>query len=203
MALQPIKDEIVRRTDALVTEFQVPLHQSLLAEAEQARQVAEEAGNASAMVAALRLKAELTNQLDASAKSNNPVQCGTAELVRSLIGLFLEYGYKLKLEPLQPDEAYDIDRALRAMNRPPADSCAEEPSALSVQVVATLASAPAATARPEPTEIGTTEVFENRAWIQLVLIPGASVPKWEIRNNGGALLGYRSKHADAVALARP
>ena len=119
MAMQPIKDEIVRRTDALVTESKVPLHQSLLAEAEQARQVAEEAGNASAMVAALRLKAELTNQLDASAKSTKPVQCGTAELARSLIGLFLEYGYKLKLEPLQPGEAYDIDRALRAMNRPP------------------------------------------------------------------------------------
>jgi hypothetical protein len=43
--------------------------ESLIKEAEVAREVAEQAGNGSAMVAAIKLKAELTGQLNAAAPS--------------------------------------------------------------------------------------------------------------------------------------
>jgi len=69
MANPAIKAEIARRQEAAAISSQVTL-ESLISECEQARQLAEQAGNASAMVSATQLKAKLTGRLidDAEAR---------------------------------------------------------------------------------------------------------------------------------------
>jgi hypothetical protein len=71
MAMESIRAEIQRRQEAAARESGVTL-QSLIKQAEEARAVAEQAGNASAMVAAIQLKAKLTGQLgDVSAPAQS------------------------------------------------------------------------------------------------------------------------------------
>jgi hypothetical protein len=64
LAMQPIKDAIERGRTAVVDDAGATV-KSLIEEAERAREVAEQSGNASAMVSAVQLKARLTGQLDA------------------------------------------------------------------------------------------------------------------------------------------
>jgi hypothetical protein len=90
MAMGPIRDEIRRRQAAIAADADVTVR-SLIDEVEAARAVAEGAENASAMVAAIKLKAELTGNLDAreapkSDQSDRPTDiAGTAAAIVQLL----------------------------------------------------------------------------------------------------------------------
>lgn len=92
MALLPIKDEIRRRLAAIATEANVTA-KSLIAEAEVARETAEAGGNASAMVAAIKLKAELTGNLDAAQPASEPVHATHRETAHAVFDLLKQLGY--------------------------------------------------------------------------------------------------------------
>src|SRR5262249_46259673 len=94
MALQPIRDEIRRRNAATATDTKTDLA-TLLRDAETARQIAADNGNASGMVAALKLKAELLGLMDGEAKPPvDPSSVPIRELVKVIAAMLLEQGYK-------------------------------------------------------------------------------------------------------------
>jgi phage terminase small subunit len=93
MSNEHISLEIARRLAAIAADTNVSV-KSLIAEVEAAREVAEAAGNASAMVAAIKLKADLTGNLDAreapkSDRSDRPTDI--ASTAAAIVEIFREY----------------------------------------------------------------------------------------------------------------
>ena len=127
MTMGPIKDEIKRRLAAIATDVSVTV-KSLLAEAEVARETAEAAGNASAMVAALRLKAELSGAMDVAQSTPEPIMATTADTARTILGIFQELGWEIiiRKRPLGAGSVHFIGEDL------PSDA---QPSTPSVPIV--------------------------------------------------------------------
>ena len=127
MALPVIKNEIKRRLAAIATDVSVTV-KSLLAEAEVARETAEAAGNASAMVAALRLKAELSGAMDVAQSTSEPIMATTADTARTILGIFQELGWEIiiRKRPLGAGSVHFIGEDL------PSDA---QPSTPSVPIV--------------------------------------------------------------------
>jgi phage terminase small subunit len=103
LAQEHIRLEIARRQQAVAQNAGVTL-EGLIKEAEAAREVAENAGNASAMVAATQLKARLTSQLDTPAdghkRSDEPVDKHQLTLaVYSIFQEALGAGWRILVSP--------------------------------------------------------------------------------------------------------
>jgi hypothetical protein len=93
MAMAPIKDEIALRRTAAVAETGISV-KSLIEEAEAARKVAEQDGNAAGMTAAITLKARLSGQLDAEPPPPPPaVNTDPHSLALAIVDLLRQAGH--------------------------------------------------------------------------------------------------------------
>lgn len=174
MAMGPIRAEIKRR-QAEEPKAAGVSHASLLAEIENARAVAEESNNASAMIAAIKLKAEICGLSDPPAPVEPDRPFSREALVRALATFMRENG----LDTTTPDTT-----------APPATPAPASPDA------------PAPAPKPEREYLlGEVETFNNGCHVELVEIPGSRERKWAIYDATDQLLGYRRSRADAVMLA--